>query len=55
RDLLSRGLIPAGFLNGPKARVLLSLLLAGGADLAAVRTAVRRFLDSAFAFRQKQW
>ncbi|WP_445185313.1 asparaginase [Pseudonocardia sp. Cha107L01] len=55
RDLLSRGLIPAGFLDGPKARVLLSLLLAGGADLAAVRTAVRRFLDSAFAFRQKQW
>lgn len=39
RDLLSRGLIPAGFLDGLKARVLLSLLLAAGADLAAVRAA----------------
>lgn len=31
-DLIDRGLVPAGFLDGPKARVLLSLLLAAGAD-----------------------
>ncbi len=36
RDLLSRGLIPAGFLDGLKARVLLSLLLATGANLGRV-------------------
>jgi L-asparaginase len=30
-DLISRGLIPAGFLNGTKARILLSLLLRKGA------------------------
>jgi L-asparaginase len=39
RDLLSHGLIPAGFLDGPKARILLSLLLAAGANLDRVRTA----------------
>jgi L-asparaginase len=39
RDLLSRGLVPAGFLDGPKARVLLGLLLAGGAGVEAVRHA----------------
>jgi L-asparaginase len=39
RDLLSRGLISAGFLDGLKARILLSLLLATGADLAGVRNA----------------
>jgi L-asparaginase len=39
RDLLSRGLIPAGFLDGLKARILLSLLLASGTDLAGVRKA----------------
>ncbi|MGH3437174.1 MAG: asparaginase [Sciscionella sp.] len=37
RDLLSRGLIPAGFLDGLKARILLSLLLADGADTEGVR------------------
>ncbi|HEV7211338.1 MAG TPA: asparaginase [Blastococcus sp.] len=42
RDLLARGLVPAGFLDGPKARVLLSLLLAGGAGIEAVRTAFAR-------------
>lgn len=39
RDLLSRGLIPSGFLDGLKARILLSLLLAAGTDLEGVRTA----------------
>jgi L-asparaginase len=42
RDLLSRGLIPAGFLSGLKARVFLSLLLAGGANTERVRVAFDR-------------
>ena len=37
RDLLSRGLIPGGFLDGPKARILLSLLLSGDRDRHDVR------------------
>ena len=32
RDLLSRGILSAGALDGPRARLLLSLLLASGAD-----------------------
>jgi L-asparaginase len=39
RDLLAHGLIPAGFLDGPKARILLSLQLAHKADITAVRAA----------------
>ncbi|WP_395970100.1 asparaginase [Actinomadura sp. 1N219] len=39
RDLIARGLIPSGFLDGPKARVLLSLLLGSGAGTDQVRTA----------------
>ena len=41
RDLLARGLIPAGFLDAYKARVLLHLALAAGAD--------RKQITSAFA------
>jgi L-asparaginase len=47
RDLISRGLIPAGFLDGPKARILLSLLLANGAGLDGARSAFRQVLLSA--------
>jgi L-asparaginase len=47
RDLLSRGLIPAGFLDGLKARILVSLLLASGTDLAGVRKAVNQINSSA--------
>jgi L-asparaginase len=36
-DLIARGLIPGGWLDGPKARVLLTALLRDGADAAAVR------------------
>jgi L-asparaginase len=49
RDLLSRGLIPAGFLSGLKARVLLSLLLAAGADTEGVRVAFDRMNASVAA------
>jgi len=41
-DLLSRGLISAGFLDGAKARVLLSLLLGDGRDHEGVRDAFER-------------
>ncbi|TQM09051.1 asparaginase [Pseudonocardia kunmingensis] len=37
RDLLASGLISAEFLDAPKARVLLSLILAGGAEPGEVR------------------
>jgi len=42
-DLIRRGLIPAGLVTGPKARILLMLLLASGADLAAIREAFATF------------
>ena len=41
RDLLARGLLPAGSLDGLKARVLLALLLADGADRARVAQSFR--------------
>jgi L-asparaginase len=47
RDLLSRGLIPGGFLDGPKCRVLLSLVLAAGAGAEGARKAFQE-LNSAF-------
>ena len=46
RDLLARGLIPAGVLDGRKARGLLTLLLAATTDVGAVGEAFQ-FLDSA--------
>ena len=36
RDLIARGLIPAGLLDPYKSRVLLHLALAAGADRAAI-------------------
>jgi L-asparaginase len=41
-DLLERGLIPAGALDGTKARLLLALLLAGGASREAIAAAFER-------------
>lgn len=42
RDLLSRGMIGAGHLDGPKARVLLSLLLRAGLSYSGVRDFFQR-------------
>lgn len=47
RDLLTRGVIPAGFLDGRKARILLSLLLAAGTDRGGVRRAFEQVNASA--------
>jgi L-asparaginase len=45
-DLLSRGLISAGFLDGRKARIFLSYLLASGSDISAVRTSFAAINDA---------
>jgi L-asparaginase len=41
-DLLARGLIPAVMLDALKARILLSVLLANGADRPAIAAAFTR-------------
>jgi len=46
-DLLARGLIPAGILDGPKARVLLSLLLRAGASREAIAAAFDALIPGA--------
>jgi len=46
RDLLSRGLVSAGMLDGPKARVLLSYLLSAGAEGSNARAAFERVVAS---------
>jgi L-asparaginase len=53
RDLLSRGLIAAGFLDGLKARIVVSLLLASGSDLAGVREAFDQVNASIFCSGEK--
>ena len=39
RDILSRGVIPGGMLDGPKARILLTLLISAGAGREAIAEA----------------
>jgi L-asparaginase len=48
QDLLGRGLISAGYLDGAKARVALSLLLGSGAD----QVAIRQFFESLSDYSQ---
>jgi L-asparaginase len=45
-DLLGRGAISAGWLDGPKARVLTTLLLRGGADVDAIRAGFAAYLGT---------
>jgi len=47
-DLLRRGLIKSGWLDGPKARILLTLLLRSGASLETIKTV---FSDAAGGFK----
>jgi L-asparaginase len=43
RDLLAKGVIPAGWLDGPKARVLLTLMLRTGASRSRIEEAFLEF------------
>ena len=44
-DLLRRGFVPTGILDGPKSRILLSLLLAGGAERTGVVAAFEQYAE----------
>jgi L-asparaginase len=46
RDLLSRGLLNAGYLDGPKARILLSLCLGSQVDKDAIRARFKAVAES---------
>ena len=50
RDMLTHGLISAGFLDGPKARVLLSLLLSHGLERDQLRAAFDEVNSSVTSF-----
>jgi L-asparaginase len=45
-DLIARGAFPTGILDGPKARVLMTLLVNAGADREGVASAFRDFLNA---------
>lgn len=53
RDLLERGLLSAGWLDGPKARVLMTLLLRAGLDRAAIAAWLERHLSDGGAERHR--
>lgn len=50
RDVLSRGVLSAGSLNAPKARVLLSLILSSERDIGNVVATFQRVVDSVWSF-----
>lgn len=52
-DLLSYGLIPASYLDGRKARILLTLLLTTDANPPQIHDKFRRFLDNSTSFAQR--
>jgi L-asparaginase len=46
RDLLDRGLLSAGWLDGPKARILLTVLLRAGLDRTEIAAELERYLGA---------
>jgi L-asparaginase len=54
-DLLDRGLIPAGPLDGPKARLLLTLLLMSEIAGEDIPTAFDRWITAIFAYNNDQY
>jgi L-asparaginase len=47
-DLIQKGLIPAGYLDGLKSRLLLTLLLRSGAGLKEISQAFEQYLDNQY-------